>query len=67
MYTPCPVAANYHLTDLPIDGRLLPGIFLPSGEYYCTVELRSNETKVVSVKAYFEVPAGKNLEDDRMG
>ena len=67
LYKSCPVGANYSLSNVPIDGRFFPQVFLPTGMYYVTVEVLTNNVRVVLVKVYFEVPAGKTIEDDRMG
>lgn len=63
----CPIPANYSFSNMPIDGQLFPSVFVPSGQYYVSVEVLTNNVRVVLVKVYFEIPAGRTIEDDRMG
>lgn len=71
----CPYYGQLNVENLPINGELFNNMFLPVGEYMvnltATAKIVENKTEkeefVWNGKFYFIIPAGKTIEDDRMG
>lgn len=64
----CPFIGRYHIVDLPANGDFLNNMFFPVGDYMINVTVNTNSNEfVVNVKLFVNIPAGKTIEDDRMG
>lgn len=68
---PCPVivGTNMSVTNLPLTSSLVQKIFVPAGEYKLVIEIRAGDkqTSMSRISLFITVPAGRTLEDDRMG
>lgn len=70
IWHPCPfVPGHLAVTKLPLTASLLKNIFLPAGEYKLVLDIKVGKEMVpgILIKLFFDIPAGRTLEDDKMG
>lgn len=70
MIRPCPfTVGNLSVTNLPLTSSLLNNMFVPAGDYKLVITTKLNKEQVLaaSITFYVNVPAGRTIEDDRMG
>lgn len=67
LWHPCPyVPGNLSISDLPLTASLVNNLFVPAGDYKLIVDTRIGEERIM-IMIFFVVPAGRTLEDDKMG
>lgn len=62
----CPYIGPFSIEKLPVDGEMFGNPFLPAGDYYLNIST-FNTQLMFSGQFYFNIPAGKTIEDDSMG
>lgn len=70
LWSPCPfMPSNLSVINLPLTASLVKNIFVPAGDYKLVIDtLIDKEMRSISLLTiYINVPAGRILEDDRMG
>lgn len=64
----CPFTGRFDIKKLPLTGNLFDNRFLPVGDYMANLTLTTSAKELLwNGKIYFNIPAGKTIEDDRMG
>lgn len=64
----CPFIGRFDVVNLPVNGGFLNNMFLPVGDYMLNLTINTNSKEFLSnVKLFINIPAGKSIEDDRMG
>lgn len=64
----CPFGGRFDIVNMPVTGDFLNNMFVPVGDYMANVTVNTNENELIwNGKFYFTIPAGKTIEDDRMG
>lgn len=66
----CPLLpGNVSVNNLPLIASLVQNIFVPAGDYKLTVNSRVNKekTSILLLSIFLNIPAGRTLEDDKMG
>lgn len=66
---PCPIKGNLSIKALPLTAALVNNLFVPAGEYKLVIDTKVNKNKEfgINLAFYVKVPAGRTIEDDRMG
>lgn len=71
LWQPCPfrVGTDVALINLPLTSSLVQNLFVPAGDYKLIVEIRvgDEQTSLSKMTLFITVPAGRTIEDDRMG
>lgn len=64
----CPFIGRFDVVNMPILGSFFNNMFVPVGDYMANVTFNTNKTELIwNGQFYFTIPAGKTIEDDRMG
>lgn len=64
----CPVMGEFLIKKLPFNGDFVQNIFLPVGDYMLNVTFLTSSMEFIwNGKFFVNIPAGKTIEDDRMG
>ncbi len=75
LWDPCPYhrGMNLSLTNLPLTSALVQKIFVPAGEYKLIVETKVGDKNqallatFTKLAFFITIPAGRTMEDDKMG
>lgn len=64
----CPFVGRFDIVNMPVTGSFLNNMFVPVGDYMGNVTMTTSTNELIwNGKFYFNIPAGKTIEDDRMG
>ncbi len=68
----CPFIGQFEIVKFPLSGSIFKMLFLPVGDYMVNLtvsfgSIESLDKFIWNGKVFFNVPAGKTIEDDRMG
>lgn len=69
VWHPCPfLPGNLSVNNLPLTPSLVKNLFLPAGDYKLVLNASGvEELPLVWLALFINIPAGRTLEDDRMG
>lgn len=70
IWRPCPfLPGNLSVINLPLTSSLVNNLFVPAGDYKLVIDARVDDAKLsfLLITLFFNVPAGRTLEDDKMG
>lgn len=64
----CPYVGNASLVNLPMNNKLLYGLFFPAGEYKVEIDMRTAESdeRILLTYLHISLPTG-TMEDDQLG